>query len=246
MKKKTIIFLICYLLIIPYVKGQVLNQPYEFPLKPGMPEWKNFKTGKEMSDALMIPTDILKNLSTEALVETCLDYPMFGSIILANDLQTGFEKVTKYFNGLQELLKREDACKVLIKKYEQINPEQLGFERFEYRNTVYVYIYIELILAQEDIISSLLQEERNELLKISLRVLDEKQKYPMKFSLFVQETSYLLMARLLKFEKVNFIEDDSTLENQSKINLFINYCILTDPSILDLILEEATTFLGNQ
>lgn len=211
-----------------------------------MPEWKNFKTGKEMGNALMIPTDILKNLSTEALVETCLNYPMFGSIIFYNDLQTGFEKVTKYFNGLQELLKREDAGKVLIKKYEQINPEQLGFERFEYMNTVYVYMYIELILAQEDVISSLLQEERIELIKMSLHILAEKQKYPKKFSSFVQETSYLLMARLLKYEGVNLIEDNSKLENQSKIDLFIRYCILTDPSILDLIKEKAINFYDDE
>lgn len=246
MEKSKFIFLIYFLLIIQCVKGQVINQPYEFPIKPGMPEWKNFKTGKEMVAALLIPTYILENLSTEALLETCLSYPMFGSIVLYNDIQTGFEKITKHFNGLQELLERKDAGKVLLNKYKQINPEVLGFNRFEYNKTVYVYTYIELILAQNDIIRTLRKETRKELLGESIRILKVKQEYPKKFSSFVQETSYLLMARLLKYEGVNLIEDNSKLENQSKIDLFIRYCILTDPSILDLIKEEAINFIHNQ
>lgn len=245
MKKSKLIFLFCFLLIIHFAKAQEKNDVYEFPVRPGMQEWKDFKTSNEMSTALMIPDEILKKMSTEGLVETCLNYPLFGSMLAYSNLQTGFEIVSKHFNGLQELLNRKDAGNVLLNKYKKLNPEMLGFYRFDYDKEVYVFTYIELILAQEQIISLLSDKERIELLKVSISKLEEKQNYPEKYSLFVQKTSYLIMARLLKHEGVNIIEDNSRLEEIEELNQFIEYCILPNLNILNLIKEKAISFLSN-
>lgn len=242
--KRSIVILFFSLLIIQCVKGQIKDKPYEFPVKPGTSEWKNFNTGKEMCDALLIPIDILNRMSTENLVETCLNYPLFGSILAYNDLQTGFDFVTKDFNGLQELLKRKDAGKALLEKYKHTNPEILGISWKDQSKTVYVFTYLELIIAQEPIISVLSEKEKTELIRESLRLLEEKQKFPNKYSLFVQKTSYLLMVRILKFEDVKIIDDNSTLENHDKLDQFINFCILPDLNTLYLIKEKAIEFLS--
>lgn len=41
--------------------------------------WQSFQTLEEMQSACQIPDDVLPNLSTEELVQICMDYPLFGN-----------------------------------------------------------------------------------------------------------------------------------------------------------------------
>ncbi|MBX3253259.1 MAG: hypothetical protein KF862_03875 [Chitinophagaceae bacterium] len=120
---KRIIFL-CFL-IVSLTNGfaQQDSTPYDYPIKPGTAEWKNFKSGDEMAAACNIPYTVLNNLNTQALVVTCLNYPLFNEILAANNLQAGFSALTDGFNGFKKLLNRTDAGKELLLKYQSLNPK---------------------------------------------------------------------------------------------------------------------------
>jgi len=52
-----------------------------------------------MQSACQIPDDVLPNLSTEELVQICMDYPLFGNFSAYNDELVGIKKVMDGFNG---------------------------------------------------------------------------------------------------------------------------------------------------
>jgi hypothetical protein len=101
---------------IPDVPPDVvyIDEPYEYPVKPGTDAWRALtQTLDAKIEASQIPEDILHALTTRALVETVLDYPLLGNMWAFDSLKTGFDSVLSYFNGLQELVNREDAVEHL-------------------------------------------------------------------------------------------------------------------------------------
>lgn len=72
--------------------------------------WKTFQTLEEMQSACQIPDDVLSNLSTEELVQICMDYPLFGNYLAYDNETFGIKKVMAGFNGFTELKKRTDAA----------------------------------------------------------------------------------------------------------------------------------------
>lgn len=98
-----------------------ISEPYQYPVVPGMAEWANFKSLQEMSEACQIPDDILSNMTTEALVETVVHYPLYINAFAHDTPQMGLSEVKKYCNGLQELYTRDDA----IEKIEAFIKEEI-------------------------------------------------------------------------------------------------------------------------
>jgi hypothetical protein len=48
---------------------------YDFPLKQGSKEWTQIESVEKRIAALQLPEAVLKKISTEGLLETCLNYP---------------------------------------------------------------------------------------------------------------------------------------------------------------------------
>ncbi len=57
---------------------------WDYPVKPGSAEWAAFSSRDEMRFACEIPSDILSSVSTETLVELCLNYPRRKKNSIAN------------------------------------------------------------------------------------------------------------------------------------------------------------------
>lgn len=91
--------------------------------------WKTFQTLEEMQSACQIPDDVLPNLSTEELVQICMDYPLFGNFSAYNDELVGIKKVMDGFNGFTELKKRIDAAEKLLDLYENVNVATLNSDK---------------------------------------------------------------------------------------------------------------------
>lgn len=91
-----------------------ITTPYEYPITPFMDEWKNFESHTEMIAACQIPEDILKNLSTEALAETVMNYPLLTDMLAWSDRSLGFQNVVSNFNGLEELLSRQNGVDYIL------------------------------------------------------------------------------------------------------------------------------------
>jgi len=90
----------------------------------GSDEWKKLNL-KEKIAICQIEQDELNLISTDKLIEKCLNYPFVLSIFYFDDFQKGFEQVRKDFNGLSELFKRNDAFRELYKKYTEIKADKV-------------------------------------------------------------------------------------------------------------------------
>jgi hypothetical protein len=94
--------------------GASIDEPYDYPIKPGTDEWWALpQTLEAKIAASQVPEDLLPALTTRALVETVLDYPLLVNMAAFDSLEAGFGSVLSYFNGLQELVTRSDAVEHL-------------------------------------------------------------------------------------------------------------------------------------
>jgi hypothetical protein len=174
------------------------NDKYEYPIKPGTEEWWKFETVEKRVEALQIPNEILTKISTEGLLDTCLEYPFLLSILSGNNCQHGFEGLVMQFNGFCELFKRSNIIDALLKKYEHLSleipdiqlKEDLERGMFSYRHFV-----LEYILAQDFVLKSLNLEQEKKLFLLSLEHKKKKQNYMDIFSELNYLPTYFLYAK---------------------------------------------------
>lgn len=214
------ILLICAVLIaipelgsgqdIAVTPGDSLLDVYEYPIKPGTPEWRNLKSGAEMIETLQIPDSILSKMSTEGLVVTCLNYPSLWHMGAYDSYQRGVEIVMKRFNGFVELSKRADAGTFLMKEYLKLDPDDLDpdWSAIQKGGFQFQFMHLEMILSQRQFLEKLSHDERIALLKNSLdkytaKVFSESYK-----STFIWKTNVLLIGRIL------LVEEDSEFKNR--------------------------------
>ena len=101
---------------------ECLNPPtettaWDYPMKPGMEEWKQFHSNEEMVSACQIPEKVLSSLSTEDLTKICIEYPLLADVFAFNFLSDGAYKLYNDFNGIRELFKRKNVSKELLNHY---------------------------------------------------------------------------------------------------------------------------------
>lgn len=217
------------------ILAQNNNTPYDYPIKPGTVEWKNFKSGDEMAAACNIPYTVLNNLNTKALVVTCLNYPLFNEILAANNLQAGFSALTDGFNGFKELLNRQDAGKELLLKYQSLNPKNLTLlTSLEEKGAfTFKYTYIELLLSQNQIISGFTQSERQLLRQEAIKKFEQKKELINDFGMFGLNTSAWILGKLLQIEeKQNSLPGEI---NEQNFNFFLSTGTFSNKEILDAI-----------
>ena len=69
--------------------NSAITDAYEYPVKPGTDAWRAFTTHEEMLKACQIPESTLHAMSTEGLVETVLNYPLFNDVLAYEFSSTG-------------------------------------------------------------------------------------------------------------------------------------------------------------
>lgn len=95
----------------------VINKPYEFPITPDDPEWTDFDKKEDMLKVCQIPEDILKNMTTEALLQTVLNYPFIADYYAFDCYEDAAKTFSEDFNGFRELYSRKDLTERLLNKY---------------------------------------------------------------------------------------------------------------------------------
>lgn len=86
---------------------------YEYPVVPGTDEWLGLKTHKEMLEAVQVPEELLKQMSTEEVVTTVLENPLLCEMYAYNNFAGGYDALRKNLNCLAELDSRPDAISCL-------------------------------------------------------------------------------------------------------------------------------------
>ncbi len=97
-----------------------IDTPYEYPIVPGTQEWIELEDVVARRKVCQIPDDVLNHITTDALLETVINYPFRSDMYSFNDFQTGYEAVKNRFNGLQELERRSDCLDALL-RYSQVS-----------------------------------------------------------------------------------------------------------------------------
>lgn len=118
---KRFIWILSWLLCAQPLKAQktyTVTRPYDFPVKPGTEAWA--AAGGHTVEACQIPSELVKKMSTDALLLTCLAYPL-GSPVLV-DSNTSPESQFKnhffnQFNGFKELAARKDVGRCVLEYY---------------------------------------------------------------------------------------------------------------------------------
>lgn len=198
---------------------------YNFPIRPGSTEWRLLTTSMQMDSVSMIPDNILLNISTEGLIQTCMDYPRMVDFFASDNLnfQYAIEIITSKFNGLQELFDRSDAGPKIHAYYNQLYPECEKNNWSKSLGSPFLYAWIETIIAQNQILEQYDMEESKMLCSDALQVFQTKRL--LDYSIFSQKTSLLISGRVMLInEYAPFVQEYNT-------NIYLKHFI--DHSVLD-------------
>jgi hypothetical protein len=170
---------------IPDLKGEALaqaklesmNMPrpedsYNYPIVPGMDEWAALRSGEEMMDICQVPVDILKKMSTQAVIQSIWEHPLLFEILLRYQYQTDFDSFMSNNNAYEELKAREDAGICLLERYTLADPV-IPYAEFHEPHV------LELIISQTVFLSQLKDNEKKTIVQIAQKNDDLRQKaYP--------------------------------------------------------------------
>jgi len=117
---------------------------------------------QDRAAALQIPENILKEMSTAGLAETCINYPMIAEMAFYDSLEIGFGRIKSQFNGLQELFARTDVADILVPIFVSMDLNKLN-QYAEY--PTFKFHYICIMLYQEPVLTALTAEQKNDLMK---------------------------------------------------------------------------------
>ncbi len=91
---------------------------YQYPVTVFDDNWKEYYSTSEKYAACQIPEEILTSLSTKELLELVIDFPLLINIYAYDSCEEGIREVAKYFNGMNELLERDDCLDTVLEFYE--------------------------------------------------------------------------------------------------------------------------------
>lgn len=240
--KKLLAF--CCLLFPIMASAQSIDEPFGYPIKPGTKEWSEIRNETDRFKAMQIPDNILSNLTTSALVISCINFPAFGYITAYDNLETGYKKLETKFNGLRELSQRKDAGKIFIEVYQNsdINGSNDQNLNIDERYWPIRFTWIELLMAQNYLIESLGENEKDNILLLA------KEKYLMKqsskdYSVNSLLPTTLLMARIL--HSLAFSDFESEYSKNVGLRDFISTSILSDKEIFELVFNLNLKYLNS-
>ena len=91
-----------------------IDEAYQYPVLPGTKEWQNLDTLEDKIEACHVDEELLASMTTSALLETVLTYPLFINIYAFGSVEAGMENMSLYFPGITLLAAREDANDCLL------------------------------------------------------------------------------------------------------------------------------------
>ncbi|MCR5239858.1 MAG: hypothetical protein K6E15_06795 [Prevotella sp.] len=89
--KVIILFLTVLFSQVTFAQEKRIDKFYSFPIKVGDEQWRKLGNTHERISALQIPIIQLDGLTTEELLDVCLDYPYLTSMAFCDDYQSSVE-----------------------------------------------------------------------------------------------------------------------------------------------------------
>jgi hypothetical protein len=225
-------------------KLESMNMPrpadsYNYPIYPGMEEWAQFKTAEEMVEVCQVPEDILKTLSTQAVIQAIWEYPFLANVVHRDQYQFDFDGTFLRNNAYNELAKRTNAGAALLERLLVVDPANSAV-RYEPKA-------FEMLTSQPVFLSQLNDEAKKKLIDVTLKNDELRQKNIELTNLF-SATAWLLIGKtLVSANYAPFIEymnkdEQLRLFIESKSYVYIEGVYGTIPQI---ITEYAKQYLIN-
>ena len=99
-----------------------VTEPYRFPVRPGTTEWEALSETGLARNACRMPAGLAEEMTSQALLETALDYPYVIDLLAYGDPVQGFWSNARYNDALAELVVRRDAAAVVESELEKLPP----------------------------------------------------------------------------------------------------------------------------
>ena len=177
-----------------------LTGAYIFPVERS--ELKLFEMGwNRYYDTCVVPTNILKHLSDDGLIQTCFNYPPYFNIFYFDRYQDGFNRIFSECNIFNEIYIRKGITNKLISRYESLEVD--SFMRVNYADMEpFTIQYLEILLAQNQLIGKMSALEKEQLITDILSKY-EFRKTILKEEIFSSGISSLILGRILKSIQFN-------------------------------------------
>jgi hypothetical protein len=103
MYRRYVVFSIalCYTIVATFAQPSIsITIPFVYPVRQGDAEWDRLSSADEQYAACDIPVAIAKAMTTAALAESVLDYPLLGNINFSNtSIESGLTNLATVFTG---------------------------------------------------------------------------------------------------------------------------------------------------
>lgn len=235
---KKVLSIVSFILIVGMLSSLIAidvkseSNVYQFPLNTKSKEWKDMDHA-EKAKALNIPDEILENLSTDALLEVIVNYPLFIDILAYNTFDEGIKYVSMQFNGLEEFMSRQDLTQVLLDEYQKIDINYVkNIEETDNMGDFNKLLFVESILFTEQVQKNMSEEQ---LIKLNLEILDKQQQIDNEGDSYGLLNQYKLMIEMnevqgieLPSQQLELVERAKQFYNNSSIDpLVVNTSVLT-------------------
>lgn len=161
------------------------NDPYVYPIVPGMQEWKQFSSTDEAFLACQLPVRTLKSISTRGLIDALIFSPLFtGSYLLSSSSPVDFwHRHYLRFNSGEELFKREDAGEALVSYYKEVDFKCVqvagGNESHSLDKEFERLFGLEFLFTKQEIVDKIGHQKKQELVEAFLSKYEQdKERWP--------------------------------------------------------------------
>jgi len=199
------------------------SDAYKFP-EPEKGEFAG-KTMQEVIDYFRVPEVILKNMSTEGLIETCITYPFYiARQATARTEYLGFLQAVSDFNGFTELFTRQDAGVKMLTFYQGLDYDEV----VESKDNPYILFVrrIEYLITQKEILSKLSIEQRASLKATCVNSYNGR--YEKYAGMFRPDALLLILTQITYMDDHVFAEYVDT--HGGRIRIFLKEGLLISPT----------------
>ena len=186
-----------------------------FQIFPGTSEWGKLESGAEMWEVCQLPENMLRELSTEELIEACIEFPMAYDFTAFNNERGFISRMIDDFNGLSELRKRNDAILKMNEAYQKMEYTDKTIEDEELSEDIkclgLTIAYWELIMSDRKFMDKMTLEERESLRSVAEQKYQMKLDHPDYFGLRNIEHSLLICAELALDSGMSYCEEERQL-----------------------------------
>lgn len=145
-----------------------ITKPYKFPITPeDREEWKKLTSISSKKETCQIPQNIVENMTTKALIETVLAYPIFPVEQAFTEPAYALDGYLD-FNGFIELFTRNDAATILFKMFIDENYSEDISSPDYFKN-----LRIKMLLARSEIWSKLNEQDLKRLRQTNINLYPE-------------------------------------------------------------------------